>query len=68
LLNIGDSIRSNLRQAGYEVEADKSGRIRIWKKAGEKQFEVKGIPFFLSLVQEYLLPDSSVAETNMKNG
>ncbi|MBE0542414.1 MAG: hypothetical protein IH623_13665 [Verrucomicrobia bacterium] len=50
----------DLRRCGIEVEALKEGGIRIWKKSGDKEFRIFGIPYFLELVQAHLFADSAV--------
>jgi hypothetical protein len=51
----------DLRHSGLEVEPLKDGQIRVWKKAGTIHYEVKGMSFFMRLIQECLVPDISIA-------
>jgi hypothetical protein len=53
-------LMSDLRSSGLEVVKNASGEIQIWKPIGERRYEVRGVPYFLGLVQKHLIPDKSV--------
>ncbi len=52
---------ARLRSAGLQVTSTREGAITIEKQSKEKRLKIEGIPYFLRLVQCYLLSDTTLS-------